>query len=188
MLMQARIAKFAFVAMAAAITGCASQTAVSFDTVIPSNNSVESILNAGDRARSAGNLASAETFYEQVTVIDARSIQGWLRLGAVQVLSGQFVAATQSYRAAQALDGSNTEAAFALGQIALSEARFADAAEEVDAGLREHPDDPQLNYAAWIAYTRLGHFQIARQYYRNALTHDSHKLPEEISELGSNKP
>ena len=108
--------------------------------------------------------------------MNERSIDEWLRLGAVQLLSGQFIAATQSYRAAEALDGSNIEAAYALGQIALHEGRFADAVDELQAGLSEHPDDQQLNYAAWVAYMRLGQFEIARQYYRNALTHDSHNV------------
>jgi tetratricopeptide (TPR) repeat protein len=172
----ARIAKFLFVAMATAIAGCASENTPSIPGTTEQNGSLESVLKAGDRARSAGDLASAEAFYEQVTVIDAGSIEGWLRFGAVQVLSGKFNAAIPSYRAAQKLDASNIEAAYALAQIALRDGRAADAIAEIGTALKSHPDDPQLNYIAWIAYTRLGQFEVAPQYYRTAITHDGHHL------------
>jgi len=189
-----RIASIIFAVISTALVGCVPQHRTSLYTISDQNTPLNQALTAGNRARGAGDLASADAFYEQVISSDPRSLEGWLRLGAVQILEGHFVAATRSYRAAQAVDETNAEAAFALGQLALWEGSPADAIEAIDGGLKSHPSDSQLNYLAWVASARLGRFEAARHYYRTALTHKQrdrfrsypHSRPQvQVADLGT---
>ena len=137
---------------------------------------LDSVLRAGDQARTAGEPSSAEAFYKQATVLNSRSIDAWLRLGAVQLHSNELYAAAQSYRAAQAIDDKNLDAALALGQIALRLGNSRAAVEELEVGLRSHANDPQLNYAAGIAYAAQRNFDIALEHYRTALAYDPQNI------------
>ncbi|HZT21239.1 MAG TPA: tetratricopeptide repeat protein [Dongiaceae bacterium] len=130
--------------------------------------SADSLVKAGDDARSRGDLASAALLYERAEQMNPKDLGTSLRLGGVWAQVGQPGQALEAYRRALAIDPGNAEA---VRGVANTQLQMGDAAAAI-ATLRNAPglrSDWRLQNSLGVAYDLSGDFQDAQAAYRQGL-------------------
>jgi len=111
----------------------------------------ESLLIAYENTN---NLGSAMTLASRAVALYATKADAWTLMGSVQIASGHFLEAIESYKRALTLDPANADATIGLGNSQLLGGRPSDARATYEKGIEAFPDDPRLYTGFATALTR----------------------------------
>ena len=137
---------------------------------------------------------AARTEFTAYTLRRSNEPDGWLKLGAAQLHTGDFIAAEKCFSTALFLNTNNAEALNGLGLARIQRGRPRDAAQFFAAAVQYHPDyAPALLNLATVAQQDLHDNKLALQNYRaylaltphaenwdavNALANNLEQIPE----------
>ncbi len=128
---------------------------------------VEAHYNLGCLWLDQNNLDAAKTEFTAYTLRRSNAPEGWLKLGAAQLRSGEIVPSEKSFSTARYLDTNNAEALNGLGLARIQRGRPREAAEFFSAAIQYHPDyAPAILNLATVAQQYLHDNKLASQNYR----------------------
>lgn len=99
------------------------------------------LLDAAERALTAGDLASATTHARRATDLDPRSAEAHRLLGEIALAAGQHEDSEREFTAAVVLDGANAKAEFGLARLSERQKKWNTAASHYRRTLQLDPDN-----------------------------------------------
>ena len=127
-------------------------------------------FNLGCLHLEQNNLPAAINELNIFTMLEAGSLDGWLRLASAQLRAGRLDPAEKAYRAALDLQPRNPEALNGLGVVKYQRRRTQEALDSFNAALAQNPSyGPALLNAAVVLQQTLNNRAAALQRYRQYL-------------------
>ncbi|HZI19774.1 MAG TPA: tetratricopeptide repeat protein [Pyrinomonadaceae bacterium] len=131
--------------------------------------SVESLVEAGDRLADAGRWEEAVKVYRLATEVEPKSAEARLRLAEALMSAGRWDEALDSYRRAVALDGRNPEAHYALGRAFNDMGQHGDAFKPLVRAVQLDPSFAEAHHGIGWAYLRTDQYDKSLPFLRGAL-------------------
>jgi tetratricopeptide (TPR) repeat protein len=135
----------------------------------PEAQSVESLIEAGDKLADAERWMEAAKVYRLATELDPKSGEARLRLAEALMSAGRWEEALDSYRRAVAVDGRNAEAHYALGRALNDMGQHGDAFKPLVRAIQLDPTFAEAHHGIGWAYLRTDQFDKSLPFLRGAL-------------------
>jgi Flp pilus assembly protein TadD len=131
--------------------------------------SVETLLEAGDKLADAERWQEAVKVYRLATELDSKDAVARLRLAEALMSAGRWEEALDSYRRAVALDARNAEAHYALGRAFNDMGQHGDAFKPLVRAIQLDPSFAEAHHGIGWAYLRTDQFDKSLPFLRSAL-------------------
>lgn len=122
----------------------------------------------GSLLQGQGSFEEAGAAFRRSLDIDETNLPAWIHLGEIELTLDHSEAAEAAAQLALDLAPASPAARALLGQVALSQQRWRDAVEALEAALAQIPEADRLHYPLGLAYRGLGDMQQAREHLARA--------------------